>query len=273
MDVVALSFEDRYAKAHPEILTNAVVDPDQKYEGYESIYTGAVKALRMATSTDPDPNASNSSKPWAARFFAYDRLALVNRKAFESIGAWDTAIPYYHTDCDMHDRLKLYGFEYNFDDIEVGLVSDTATSLDDLLPLYRKKDIIEASFTIKKPHEERTVIDKHVVLRPRLDQPSEPSRQPQNLWLSDVPGSTSFEKLLNVVKEMDAYKNDRGGGDRNLWQNSASGGKGEPYYRDVEGFEKGIHMMTDMGKAVYAEKWGHRDCGLEEWNRKAGDEW
>jgi len=50
----------------------------------------------------PDPNTSNPNKPWAARFFAYDRLALVNRVAFEAIGGWDTHIPFYHTDCDMH---------------------------------------------------------------------------------------------------------------------------------------------------------------------------
>jgi len=92
MDVVALSFEDRY-KPNPEITAN-----EREYAGYESIYTLAVKALRSATSSDPDPNTSNPNKPWAARFFAYDRLALVNRVAFEAIGGWDTHIPFYHTD-------------------------------------------------------------------------------------------------------------------------------------------------------------------------------
>jgi len=32
-------------------------------------------------------------------------------------------------------------------------------------------------------------------------------------------------------------------------------------------------MATECGRAVYAEKWGHRECGLMQWGRKAGDEW
>jgi len=119
-------------------------------------YTGAVRALCQGVSTEPDPNASNSSNPWAIRFFAFDWLALVNRAAFESVGGWDTAIPYYHTDCDMHDRLKLYGFEYNSAPVTVGLVVDVATSLDDLLPLYRKKGTPEAAFTIERPEGEKS---------------------------------------------------------------------------------------------------------------------
>ena len=37
MDVVALSFEDHYAQAHPEVLKKTTVNLDATYEGYESI--------------------------------------------------------------------------------------------------------------------------------------------------------------------------------------------------------------------------------------------
>ena len=267
MDVVVLSFEDRY-------VPNGVSDHEENYEGFESIYRGAVNALRKATSSKPDPNASDPSKPWAARFFSYDRLALVNREAFESIGGWDTAIPYYHSDCDMHDRLKMYGYEYNEMDVVIGNVSDVANSLDDLLVLYRKKDTVEASCTIegvteeesekKGPEEEQK--DKSL-LQKRF------SERSSGQWISDLPGSTSYKKLLNVTGEMLKHKNEKGGGGRNTWQSRQAGGKGEPYYRDPEGFEKSIQMTTENGRQIYAEKWGHHDCGLMQFGRKAGDEW
>jgi hypothetical protein len=56
------------------------------FSDFQSIYTLAVAALRSATSMSPDPNASNPLKRWAVRFCAYDRLALVNRAAFEEVG-------------------------------------------------------------------------------------------------------------------------------------------------------------------------------------------
>ena len=78
----------------------------------------------------------------------------MNRAAYESIGGWDTAIPYYRSDCDMHDRLKMNGFEYNEEDVSVGHVIDVGNTLDDLLVLYRKKDTVEASFTTEVSDEE-----------------------------------------------------------------------------------------------------------------------
>lgn len=246
MDVIALPFEDQYAEPHTA----------DDYSGFQSIYKLAVAALRSATSTAADPNASDPIKPWAARFFAYDRLALVNRAAFEKIGGWDTQIPYYHADCDMHDRLKMGGFEYNEDDVLVGNITDVGNTLDDLLVLYRKKDTVEASFT---PEREKANTTETFSL--------------ERQWISDVPGSESYIKLLESAYNMMKFKNERGGGGRNMWQTQQAGGKGDPYYRDPEGFEKGLQMMMQLGRDVYAEKWGHRDCGLLQVGRTAGDEW
>jgi hypothetical protein len=255
MDVLALSVEDHYRGLGKE----------GNYEGFQSIYKLAVDAMRKATSPEPDPNASDPKKPWAARFFAYDRLALVNRAVYESIGGFDTAIPYYHTDCDMHDRLKMYGFEYNFDDIEAGIVYDVANSLDDLLVLYRKKDTVEASFTIEGDLDKK---EKDEGADVRLDE-----RFLSRNWVSDFPGSAAYMKLRDVGLNMTDYKKDLGGEGRNIWQGRQKGGQGEPYYRDPEGFEISIEMTVKSGREIYAEKWGHRDCGLLEVGRKAGDEW
>ncbi|CAD6457484.1 f91c4a36-3e78-4daa-8087-3c85bfeeae8c-CDS [Sclerotinia trifoliorum] len=96
------------------------------------------------------------------RFFAFDYLALVNRAAFESVGGFDTTIPFYHTDCDMYARLLMAGYGVNeprhlmttfgndfagTDKFGSGIIYDIAHSIDDLIVLYRKKSTVEASFT------------------------------------------------------------------------------------------------------------------------------
>jgi hypothetical protein len=262
MDVIVLPYEDQY------ISPPFNGESPNTYNGFKSIYERAVDALRLAISPEPDLNSSNSSKPWATRFFSYDRLALVNREAYESIGGWDTAIPYYFSDCDMHDRLKMYGFEYNGPDVEIGDFCDVSWSLDDLLVLYRKKDSVEASFIVDGPIKET---DK----AKRKEEPKMPinKRETNRIWVSDELGSASYKQLFKVADTMARLKN---GGDprgRNTWQARQTGGQGEPYYRDPEGFEKAIQMITQTGRDIYAEKWGHRACDLLPFGRKAGDEW
>jgi len=182
--------------------------------------------------------------------------------AYKSIRGFDTSIPYYYADCDMHDRLKIYGFEYNRPkDVEAGIVFDVANSLDDLLVLYCKKNTIALSFTIKGDVDKKENCDD-------LD-----TCALGREWISDVPSLAAFLKLREVGQTMTDYKKDLGGGGRNIWQGRQKGGKGELYYRDLEGFEKSIDMTTESRRQIYAEKWGHCDCDLLEFGRKAGDEW
>lgn len=275
MDVIALAFEDHFKSSY--FRTN-------NYAGYKSIYIQAVEALRLATSPEPDPNASNSSKPWAARFFSYDRLALVNREAYESIGGWDTAIPYYYSDCDMHERLKMNGFEYNVPWVEIGSFLDISLSLDDLLVLYRKKDSVKASFTIPQSEQEELNREQEEERKFEEEKKAEQEKKKaeeekklgrvrersQSTWVSDELGSSAFKQLLEVAERMEQYK-DRIG--RNTWQTRQTGGQGEPYYRDPEGFEKAIQMTTQTGRDVYVQKWGLKTCDLLPFGLKAGDEW
>ena len=58
---------------------------------------------------------------------------------------------------------------------------------------------------------------------------------------------------------------------RNTWQARQSGGHGEPFYRDAAGFETGILMTIEHGRAVFREKWGHRDCDICQVGLRAGD--
>ncbi|CAD6457334.1 735d7e0b-0453-49a3-818b-ea81822aaded [Sclerotinia trifoliorum] len=159
MDIIPITFEQG-------------ISASNGYAGHQTIYQHAVEVLRSAQSADPDPNASDPSKPWAMRFFAFDYLALVNRAAFESVGGFDTTIPFYHTDCDMYARLLMAGYGVNeprhlmttfgndfagTDKFGSGIIYDIAHSIDDLIVLYRKKSRKhggEQSITVKQAHEQ-----------------------------------------------------------------------------------------------------------------------
>ncbi|KAF7881796.1 uncharacterized protein EAF02_006484 [Botrytis sinoallii] len=340
------------------------------------------------------------------RFFAFDYLTLVNRAAFESIGGFDTTIPFYHTDCDI---------------------------IDDLIVLYRKKNTVEASFTdqtrpedieaarkhneeqlkmekeaqekeearrkaeekkkqavvddenaqahtkamqeqvkaqamreqatldnkaeeVKKQEEERAQNEGHIMDHPKtnadaskgyergnaevkgpLDRQQElrqekekgekesssstthsnvgeyrkrdlegSSANPQiksladlhhdatsksastsptasttssastslnSKWITDEPGSSAYFQLLQVVNDMVGAKYSQGGDGRNTWQHQQSGGQGEPYYRNADGFEKAVQMTITLGRGVYLEKWGTLECGLIKSGVTMDDEW
>jgi hypothetical protein len=129
MDVLALSYEDG----------RDGLTPPYNQPGYKTIYELALTALR-------DTRASG--KKWAIRFFAYDHLALVNPEGYEDVGGWDTMIPYYMTDCDMHTRLTMRG--WGQEDAKAGIITDVAATLEDLSALYRV-DGVEVRFTDPNP--------------------------------------------------------------------------------------------------------------------------
>ena len=223
MDVAAVSEED-------------YEDPNSKQ--YETLYMRTVKELRR--------NLDPAHGRWAIKFFAYDRLALINRAAFEDVGGWDTMIPYYGTDCDMHERLVMA--EYRLDDAKTGLVYDIGTSVDDLLVYYRRKPI-----------------------ESRVDEVK--SKRSTAVWGDeDERASPAYYDLTHKLDVMQNFKNADTRG-RNFWQASQSGGQGEPYYVDSEGFEKSVQMTIEHGRQVMAEKWGHRGCDLRASNLNAEDAW
>ncbi|KAK4175310.1 hypothetical protein QBC36DRAFT_355045 [Triangularia setosa] len=75
---------------------------------------------------------------------------------------------------------------------------------------------------------------------------------------------TVYEDVVELGEAMQEVKynhsNDNSG--RNTWQLRQRGGQEEPFYRDAAGFEVGTKMMIDLGRAVFAEKWGHRGCDI-----------
>ncbi|KAI9641631.1 hypothetical protein NHQ30_009485 [Ciborinia camelliae] len=441
MDIIPITFEDAIPVSND--------DGERK-----TIYQHAVEVLRSAQSPDPDPNASDPSKPWAMRFFAFDYLTLVNRAAFESVGGFDTTIPFYHTDCDMYDRLAMAGYETNeprrlmttvgenFDGLDRagnGMIFDVANSLDDLIVLYRKKDTVKASFTdqsrpedmeasrrlyekqlamrrkakdrkkakeaaaqaaiyddnsrahekamkgqgraqgmkkqvelddkakdIKKQEGPKAKNEGQVINHPKTnnyasegygsnnaeiqssgkqqefrqgkgreekesipvvtkdshksdssitshkmgeykkrdlnpstnlqsesskdlhhDTNSNPTTKKSTIpsisssssldldskWTSDEPGSSAYLDLIEVADDIVRAKYSRGSSGRNTWQHQQSGGQGEPYYRNPDGFERAIDLTTMLGRRVYEEKWGTLKCKLVKNGITMADEW
>lgn len=207
---------------------------------YKSAYVRAVEVLRegMARGYGKEPGFG----PLATRWFAYDRLALVRTQSFVDVGGWDTMIPFYMTDCDMHERLWMKNF--TIEDAKAGRVWDVDSALDDLEILYHRGELEKAG-------------------EKRDDTPSSETGQRN---------SPKYRDIIQKLDDMGHAKSSREGG-RNTWQAQQKGGQGEPFYRDSDGFEKGIQMTMDLGRDVFVEKWGRGGCDLRDAGLKEGDAW
>lgn len=239
-----------YFWSHQDVLTLSYEDgldgvtPPYDQPGYKSVYELGCEALSDARANDDH---------WAVRFFAYDHLALVNPEAYAAVGGWDTLIPYYLTDCDMHSRLLMDN--WTMLDRAAGTVTDTSTALVDLVALYRdpslKPDLLDPNPPAPAPTG--------------TDDANKPTARKQKREgfdgkKSGDPNLDYYFALRHVSDRMFWYKHgDRG---RNTWQAGQHGGQGEPFYYPAEGLAEGIDVITEAGREVYRRKWGHRDCDL-----------
>ncbi|KAK1753564.1 hypothetical protein QBC47DRAFT_386745 [Echria macrotheca] len=256
MDVLVLSYEDGHE-----------LTPKYHEEGYKPLYELALKALRDARRNDPH---------WATRFFSYDHLTAVNPAAYEDVGGWDTMIPYYITDCDMHSRLLMRN--WTMEDVRAGIITDVSTSLDDLVALYRV-DGVEPKFTDpnppppKKEGEDGKRLRRDMVdMVTKRDAVKVTKRVPPSGMLDkrdrakvyrssdEDENLRRWRKLLSTADSMFHYKHGARG--RNTWQTGQRGGQGEPFYYDAAGLAEAIDLTTENGKEIFRRKWGHRDCDL-----------
>lgn len=222
MDVLVLSYEDGNEHTPP------ATDPE-----YKTVYELCLKELNHTIHTDDR---------WAARFFSYDHLTLVNREAYDEVGGWDTFIPYYITDCDMHTRLHMH--KWSIKDTRAGIITDVGAALENLLTLYRD------------PNLPVRFVDSN----PAPPPPKEKTRREQKVGKRDEsPDLAYFHKLQATANDMFHYKHSR---DRNTWQTGQRGGQGEPFYYHSRGIAEGIEVMTEAGREVYRRKWGHENCNL-----------
>lgn len=243
---------------------------------YQTIYELAVKELNETMRSD---------HKWGARFFAYDHLALVNPRAYEDVGGFDTFIPYYMTDCDMHWRLEEAG--WSIKEAQVGIIQDVASVLDDLRVLYREGEVPEG-FGFTDPNPPQSKVLGEVPLEddkrslpvpdavPELDETGTPVDDAADGAEEDstttVDPLTSFRRLHRISQDMFNHKHaDR---ERNTWQLGQRGGDPrEPYSYDALGFQIGIDVMTEAGRETFRRKWGHRGCDFGAAGLRPSDAW
>ena len=128
-----------YFWAHMDIMIQSSEDKTP----YLSFYQKAVNALRQAKGR------------WGLKYFAYDWVTLMNTKAMEELGGWDSMISYYTIDCDMYDRMRMLNYSTGADDC--GPVYDTGESLPNLQVLYREGDVLNSTIFHEMQHDFETM--------------------------------------------------------------------------------------------------------------------
>ncbi|KAL8841624.1 MAG: hypothetical protein Q9170_000838 [Blastenia crenularia] len=220
---------------------------DEEYEEEGQAY----KSLYMRAATVMRETMQPGYGPLAARWFAYDRLTLVRTEAYVDVGGWDTLIPFYMTDCDMHERLWMRNF--TIEDAKAGLVYDVASAIDDLELFYRRK---------------AQEFKRHDASSP--PPPEAPAPAPVGKEASR--NSPAYHELLKKLDKMQRSKSEDKAG-RNTWQSAQQGGQGEPFYRDGAGFEQGVSMTMNFGRDVFEAKWGRAECNIRDAGLGEDDAW
>ncbi|KIX98351.1 uncharacterized protein Z520_05652 [Fonsecaea multimorphosa CBS 102226] len=215
---------------------------DEEATPYKSFHARVLDVLfdLGVTALDADMGTPRTGeKNWAIKYFTYDWLTLVNVEAWRQIGAWDTFIPYYATDCDAYSRIVMNGFTK--DDVRAGRIFDLPEAIHDP----------EAKF-FPPPSSSQSV-----------DDPSSGG--------GEAPGSRRYHLLLAELEDLERRKPEN---HRNNWQAAlGEGGKGEPWTYNPDGFQKMWWATAEKGRDMYRMKWGTSECRLDEHGVKLADAW
>lgn len=245
---------DRYWKqyfwSHMDVVPISDEDYDFTDTPYKSLYMRAVDFLHEVYDKD--------EKKWGLVWFEFDHLSLVHTDAYVNIGGWDTMIPFYQSDCDMHERIWMNG--YHIWSTYVGKIIDTNIPLEDLSILYGRdgdnpsednagdEEAAEAGDDeegLAEEEENAGLRNRDVYVEPHLVGPA----------------------YRSLLQKMDELAGQKAGGDmrnrdddlhqRNNWQRAQRGGQGEPFYRDPDGFQRAIDTWTNVGwYEIWMDKWG-----------------
>jgi len=275
-DAVVFSFEDGPDNTHrpgdgewqfydEDDKEEIMLPPSARQSGYRTIYENCLRELNQTV---------ERGERWGIRWFQYDHLALVNREAMEAVGGYDTMIPYYISDCDFNGKLLMDGWTTKHR--RVGIINDISSVMTDLGALYRLPHItpsfsdpnplppaVEAKIKSDKEKaakeaEEKTAIDKAAKLAEAVNPP--PVKRNTTTMPADP---VEYFRILNQLGiDMGQHKYRDKDNLRNTWQTAQRGGVGEPFHYDAVGFGKAFEILTEAGKGVYREKWGHRDYDL-----------
>ncbi|KAF3929014.1 hypothetical protein ABW20_dc0100613 [Dactylellina cionopaga] len=102
---------------------------DETAQPYQSLYEKIIYSLETLNAT-MGPNTPHGQR-WAARFYHFDWLTLVNVDAIRNVGIWDPFIPYYNSDCDWYEGSRLSGYPIDEEMPRIGDIYDLATYVPD----------------------------------------------------------------------------------------------------------------------------------------------
>ena len=86
------------------------------------------------------------------------------------------------------------------------------------------------------------------------------------------PNSTRYHKLRQELQEIEKAKKEDPGG-RNTWKKGSDGIVSEPWTYDPKGLRLGWFKLSEIGKAIYFNKWASSDCELDQQGRSLSDMW
>lgn len=257
-DVVVFSYENITSTTNTDTNASGSSDTtdtspmDHPPQTFHTLYERCLLVLRyLQQPTTPR---------WANHFFAYDHLTLTNVAAVLEVGGWDAHIPFYAADCDMYDRLLWAGFWQA--ETPAGIVFDVSTTFDDLAGLLRLPGVVASVRGLAEDDEDEEGETNDSLKGSDTDQDQQVLRT----------GET-WDRLVALGARMQAHKQREAGVDRLSWQTLQRGGQGEPFYRDPDGFDRGIWLLVETGRQVFAEKWGHRGCDILDRGLKGQDAW
>ncbi|KAF3118166.1 hypothetical protein TWF103_000193 [Orbilia oligospora] len=209
---------------------------DEARRPYKSFYENVVSSLVSLYPTMNSAASKKEGKRWGLVWYSFDHLSLVNVAVAldtdANIGAWDTFIPYYHTDCDYYERMRLNGFSIL--ERRVGDIYDVANHVED--PEHAFFGGGRAPATKERgPGKERP-----------WDEEEKLESRRYKMLKRELKG---FMKTKNVA-----------GKDRNTWQDELKGGKGEPWTYDSYGFDNAWWTTASVGRVIFQKKWGTLEC-------------
>ncbi|KAI1277493.1 hypothetical protein F5Y07DRAFT_363132 [Xylaria sp. FL0933] len=223
--------------------------------------------------SDCDMNARLEMDGWTMR---HRRVGIINdvSTVMEDLAALyrDPAVVPRFDDPNPISEDKLESIDQPEEDGTAGKdesVQDDETASEEAVPIEQpssgKSAGKPAEEFVEKPKEKPT------------EQPAE-RREIGNTGSASGSGSAHaidyFRALLKVVDDMGTYKYRSDNFARNSWQGSQHGGVGEPYHYNADGFATSFWILTEAGREVFRQKWGHRDCDLvKETALQLEDQW
>ncbi|KAH7053357.1 hypothetical protein B0J12DRAFT_553284, partial [Macrophomina phaseolina] len=254
---------------------------DEAAVPYKSFYARVLDVLDDSTSPHPNPNITwapsvagmrNTTGEWAIKFFEFDNLSLVNVAAWRHIGAWDTFVPYYNTDCDAYARILFHG--YTKDEVSAGHIFDVAAQVDASASALEAQFFPSALLHLNAS-QSAAFFDQY---RAEAAARANPNLTAEHLFVAgrprllddpdNRPNSPRFQDLLQRFRALQAQKLS---GERNSWQDAQKGGRDEPWTYDPRGFQRAWWETAGYGRDLYTKKWGTLDCKLV--GKKLKDAW